>query len=119
MSDVTMLLGEALPSADPIWIASSAVLHRNIGGFRFPYKMKPAEIPPFVSLMKSAFAQLPGLEGPSIFAGEKVSLLDREYLGEHYLSHPSSFLGQREGGRFGAIVCARSVSPVSRSGQRL
>lgn len=103
MSDVTVMLQGALSPVDPIWVASSVVLFRNIGGFRFPQKMKGAEIPPFVSLMKSAFAQLPGLENPVIFPGEKVSLLDREYLWEHFLSLPLSFPSLKEGGDLGQL----------------
>lgn len=84
MSELVDLLGEESPPADPIWVASSCILLRSIGGFRFPHKMDEVELSQFNSLIKQSFQDLSLLDKPSIFSGEKISPLEREYLFEHF-----------------------------------
>lgn len=70
---------------NPIWPASSFVLHRNLGKRLFPPKMSDAQLRQILDVLKDALLKSTHLNRPLLLIAEEVSPLDREYLIEHYL----------------------------------
>jgi protein arginine kinase len=84
---------------DPIWTASTFVLHRNLSKFCFPPKLSGPQMVPMISTLQSSLMKNPLLKTPFFLPAEKLSPLDKEYLFEHFLSQ-SNFQNTMEGQGF-------------------
>lgn len=74
---------------NPIWLASTVRLFRNIEKFKFPIKLDDDRRRQIVALVNK---ELIGIEKPkttSFFKAEDLSGLEKEYLVEHFLSNES------------------------------
>lgn len=71
--------------SNPIWLATSFLLHRNIAKFNFPPKMDEREFQQTFSLLENQLLKSTLLEKPVLLKAEEVSALDKEYLFEHFL----------------------------------
>src|SRR5271167_4098987 len=69
--------------SNPIWLATSYLLHRNLSKFNFPPKMEERQFEQTLSSFKDAVLRL--IEGAFFLKAEEVSALDKEYLFEHFL----------------------------------
>ncbi len=74
---------------NPIWIATSLSLQRNIEKFKFPGKMGLDRRQQVVALASGELIEKSGLDKPILFKSEEISPLDKEYLMEHFLSMQS------------------------------
>jgi protein arginine kinase len=70
---------------NPIWLATSFLLHRNLAKFNFPPKMDDRQSQQTFSALKDPLLQSPLLVQPVLLKAEDVSALDKEYLFEHFL----------------------------------
>jgi protein arginine kinase len=68
---------------NPIWLATSYLLHRNLNKFNFPPKMEERHFEQTLSAFKEPLLRL--IEGSTFLKAEEVSALDKEYLFEHFL----------------------------------
>ncbi len=66
--------------SNPIWPASSFVLHRNLAKHLFPPKLGEMQAGQVLHLVKEA------LQFPHLLEAEKLSLLDKEFIYEHFLA---------------------------------
>jgi protein arginine kinase len=83
-----------------IWLASNLALHRNIEKFKFPQKMELERKRHLLSLLQSAFLEMPHLKKPFIIKLEECSPLEKNFLLEHFLL----FDGIQEGRGAGAFI---------------
>ena len=70
---------------NPIWPASSFLLHRNLSQSFFPPKMNEKEALQVLELLKEAFNKATELTEPTFLKAELLSALDKEFLFEHFL----------------------------------
>ncbi|MBS0604934.1 MAG: protein arginine kinase [Verrucomicrobia bacterium] len=70
---------------NPIWLATSFLLHRNLAKFNFPPKMNDRQFQQTLSLLKDQILQSSLLQKPVLLSAEGVSALDKEFLYEHFL----------------------------------
>jgi protein arginine kinase len=71
--------------SNPIWLATSFLLHRNLEKFNFPSKMEDRQFPLTFSSVKDQLLQSPLLKQPMILKAEEIGAIDKEYLFEHFL----------------------------------
>src|SRR6267154_2437621 len=71
--------------SNPIWLATSFLLHRNLSKFHFPPKMDERQFDQTLSSLKDPLLKSNLLDGPILLKAEEVSALDKEYLFEHFL----------------------------------
>ena len=71
--------------SNPIWLATSFLLHRNLAKFHFPSKMDDREFQQTFSLLKDHLLPSSLLENPVLLKAEDINALDKEYLFEHFL----------------------------------
>ena len=71
--------------SNPIWLATSFLLHRNLSKFNFPPKMDDRQLDQTFSTLKASLLKSSVLEGPILLKAEEVNALDKEYLFEHFL----------------------------------
>lgn len=71
--------------SNPIWLASSFLLHRNLARFHFPPKMSERELQHTLAQLKEPLLKSPLLQAPTLLQAEMTSPLDKEYLFEHFL----------------------------------
>lgn len=71
---------------NPIWLASTISLQRNIEKFKFPGKLDSERKKQIISLFSKHLLSMPGLINPQLIKGEELNFLEKEYLGEHFLS---------------------------------
>jgi protein arginine kinase len=76
-------------NSNPIWLASTVRLFRNIEKFKFPVKLDGDRRKQIVSLLSKEFMSMEQLKNPSLFKAEDLSSLEKEYLVEHFLSNQS------------------------------
>lgn len=74
---------------NPIWLASTVRLFRNIEKFKFPVKLDGDRRKQIVSLLSKEFQGMEQLNKPNLFKAEELSSLEKEYLVEHFLSNQS------------------------------
>jgi protein arginine kinase len=74
---------------DPIWLATSFVLQRNLSSFNFPSKLATQEFEKTLDVIKNALFKLKELEKPLLLRAEEISALDKEFLYEHFLCQDS------------------------------
>ncbi|MBI3236689.1 MAG: protein arginine kinase, partial [Chlamydiales bacterium] len=72
--------------SNPIWPASSFILHRNINKHLFPGKMDETALKQSASLLQRVLLESSLLENPVFLPAEQVDPLDKEFLFEHFLS---------------------------------
>jgi protein arginine kinase len=70
---------------NPIWLATSFLLHRNLAKFNFPPKMDERQSQQTLFSLKDQLFKSSLLENLFFLKAEEVSALDKEYLFEHFL----------------------------------
>src|ERR1700722_17473720 len=76
-------------NSNPVWLASTINIFRNIEKFKFPIKLDLDRRKQIVSLLSKELLSLDLFQHPTFFKGEEISGLDKEYLVEHFLSSQS------------------------------
>lgn len=71
--------------SNPVWLATSFLLRRNLSKFNFPLKMDDRQFDQTLSSLKEQLLKSNLLEGPLLLKAEEVGALDKEYLFEHFL----------------------------------
>lgn len=71
---------------NPIWLASTISLARNIEKNLFPNKLNVDRQKQLLSLLSKEVLESPSLKKPKLFLAEAASPLEKEYLVEHFLS---------------------------------
>lgn len=79
-------------NSNPIWLASTVCLQRNIEKFKFPGKLsvdRKKQMIALVSkdLLSEELALIGNLTHPFLIKAEEIGLLEKEYFGEHFLSN--------------------------------
>lgn len=69
---------------NPIWLETSFLLHRNLAKSHFPPKMNEHEFEQTLSLIKKKLLQCSLLKNPIDLNIEGLSVLDKEFLCEHF-----------------------------------
>ncbi len=70
---------------NPIWLATSFLLHRNLAKYNFPPKMNERQFEQTLSLLKEQLLKSSLLENPVWLNAADLSALDKEFLYEHFL----------------------------------
>lgn len=73
-------------NANPIWLASTFKLIRNIEKFKFPGKLGTDRKKQIIALVSKELMSMEGLERPFLAKGEEISNVEKEYLVEHFFS---------------------------------
>lgn len=71
--------------SNPIWLATSFLLHRNLAKFNFPPKMDERQLQQTLFSLKEQLLKSSMLQNPLLLKAEEVSALDKEYIFEHFL----------------------------------
>lgn len=71
--------------SNPIWLATSFLLHRNLNKFNFPPKLDERQFEQTLIPLKDQLLKSSLLDGAVLLKAEEVSALDKEYLFEHFL----------------------------------
>lgn len=71
---------------NPIWLASTVKLQRNIEKHKFPCKLDVERKKQIIALSARELQALEPLTGASLLKGEELDSLEKEYLVEHFLS---------------------------------
>ena len=74
---------------DPIWLASTLKLYRNLDKYKFPGKLPVDPRKLILDLEQEAILKAPSLNAPQYFPAEKVEPLEKEYLYEYFLASQS------------------------------
>jgi protein arginine kinase len=69
---------------NPIWPASTFILHRNLARYNFPIKMNARQFEQTQDILKKALQDL-GFSNPKVLPADQLSPLDKEFLFEHFL----------------------------------
>lgn len=86
------LLGEQNPwknNSNVIWLGSTVSLIRNVDKFKFPGKLSTEKKKQIISLLTHDFIGSQELKEPKLIRAEEMSLNDKEFLVEHFLTHQS------------------------------
>lgn len=75
-----------IQNSNPIWLASSISLQRNIEKFKFPNKLDVERKKQIVSLVGKEFLNAKQFVNPKLFKAEELSFFDKEYLLEHFFT---------------------------------
>jgi protein arginine kinase len=70
---------------NPIWLASSFILRRNLNKYLFPSKMNESQFQQTFNILQDAALKTLILDKPVCLKAEELSALDKEYLFEHFL----------------------------------
>jgi protein arginine kinase len=74
-------------NANPIWLASTVCLQRNIEKYKFPGKLDSDRKKQIIALVsKELLSQEAYLAHPYLIKAEEIGFLDKEFLVEHFLS---------------------------------
>lgn len=73
-------------NANPIWLASTVGLIRNLERFKFPGKLSSDRKKQIISLVSKDLLNMEGLKSPFLVKGEDLSNNEKEFLVEHFLS---------------------------------
>lgn len=71
---------------NPIWLASTVTLKRNIEKFNFPGKLTTARKKQIISLLGKKLLAMDGLVKPVLIKAEDIGPIEKEFLVEHFLS---------------------------------
>jgi len=69
-----------------VWLASTVALSRNIERFKFPGRLSGDLKKQILSLIEKVPLDVEGLVHPILVRADEMSPLEKEYLGEHFLS---------------------------------
>ncbi len=72
---------------NPIWLASTLNLYRNIEKFKFPAKLDEERRKQILALLSKELISMDGFVHPEFIKAEEISSLQKEYLTEHFLSN--------------------------------
>lgn len=70
---------------NPIWLASSFSLHRNLRKYNFPAKLEGRLFSQTLNALKDPLLNSPLLNQPILLKAEEINALDKEFLFEHFL----------------------------------
>ena len=70
---------------NPIWLATSFLLHRNLAKYNFPQKMNEGQFQQTLDLLREQLLKSSLLQSPVALKAEEINALDKEYLFEHFL----------------------------------
>lgn len=70
---------------NPIWLATSFLLHRNLAKYNFPPKMNDRQLEQTLSTLKERLLKSTSLQSPHFLSPVDMSTLAREFLYEHFL----------------------------------
>src|SRR3989344_2854117 len=70
---------------NPIWLASSFVLLRNVGKYKFPSKLTETEAKNIFKTVCETLQKSAVLKNPSCLPAQDLSSLEKELLFEHFL----------------------------------
>lgn len=85
----TPLLGNENPwnnNSNPIWLASTIVLNRNLEKFKFPSKLTTDKRKQIISLLNRDLLESNQLNQPKLIRAEDMPPIEKELLVEHFLS---------------------------------
>lgn len=71
---------------NPIWLASTLCLSRNIEKFNFPSKLSSDKRNQIISLVSKEIVGFESVVDPVLFRSEEMSPFEKEYLYEHFLT---------------------------------
>ena len=74
---------------NPIWIASTVTLRRNIEKFNFPGKLTTERKQQIIGLLGQKLLEMEGLANPVLIKAEDIGTMEKEFLVEHFLSTSS------------------------------
>lgn len=74
---------------NPIWLATSLILLRNLNKFKFPPKLSEKETPQTLNPIEKILKTSSELKNPIFLPAEELSSLDKEFLFEHFLCFES------------------------------
>lgn len=80
-----------LGNSNPIWLASSVSLRRNIEKYKFPNKLDVERKKQIVNLVGKEHLSLLQLVNPKLLKAEDLSFNDKEYLAEHFLTRANYY----------------------------
>jgi protein arginine kinase len=86
--DLPKTLLEHIPwdkKVNPIWPASSFILHRNLARFPFPPKMRQDQMSQTLGIFQDALLKCPQLRNLQFLPAEALHPLSKEFLFEHFL----------------------------------
>lgn len=70
---------------NPIWLATSFLLHRNLAKHNFPPKLDEKMFPQTISAIKEPLLKSTLLDKPVLLDAAEINALDKAYLFEHFL----------------------------------
>ncbi len=70
---------------NPIWPASSFILHRNINKYFFPPKLNEAQFKQIASILQTSLLKAAPLKQPIFLGADQIDATDKEFLFEHFL----------------------------------
>lgn len=73
-------------NSNPIWLASTISLMRNIEKYKFPGKLGSDRKKQIISLVTKDLLTMEGLINPYLIKGEDLGYIEKEFLIEHFLS---------------------------------
>ncbi len=88
-SKLILLLDNKNPwnsSKNKIWLSSSVTFFRNLEKFNFPGKLETERQKTVVNLVSEELLKYKGLNDLTLFRGEQLDPLEKEFLTEHFLS---------------------------------
>lgn len=74
-------------NGNPIWLASTISLFRNIEKFKFPAKLTSERQKQIIALLAKELLGAEELKKPTLYKAEELSALQKQYLGEHFLTN--------------------------------
>lgn len=74
-------------NANPIWLASTLKLYRNISKHLFPGKLEPARQKQLANIISSVLQASSALNQVAILKAEEIGPTEKEFLFEHFLAH--------------------------------
>ncbi len=99
---------------NPIWLASTISLQRNVEKFNFPGKLSTDRKQQIVGLICQKMLSIEGLTNPTFIKAEDIGLIEKEFIVEHFLSthgYKEAFKGEGfifdDSGEFLAILNVR------------
>ncbi len=87
-SNLPQALLEHIPweqETNPIWPASSFILHRNINKYFFPPKMNENQLKQTASILQNSLLKSSALGNPVFLSADEIDAADKEFLFEHFL----------------------------------
>lgn len=72
-------------NSNPIWLASTLVLYRNVSKYPFPAKLDVSRRKQLLGVFDKAFSSLPQFEHLNVLKAEETAPTEKDYLYEHFL----------------------------------